>query len=224
MTTPENLKEDNNSSYEWINLTTEWFTFWDDLLDWNPEKEVESNDEKVKKRYGDLREKIGKLDNCTYIDEEWYKVALLSTASRAPKKYRDILKWKKWIIVIKEDMKTWTCYITNVFYKNEYKRWMISWIQKSIGGEVSGWKHGTDCWTITLDFDWETAGFQKSDNLDGKDISPILGKIYSRYLDIMLPTQKQKNQETKIMLDRVENNNKENDADEFLDQALENMA
>ena len=47
MTTPESLKEDNDSLYEWINLPAEWFTFWNDLPDWDPEKEEESNEQKI---------------------------------------------------------------------------------------------------------------------------------------------------------------------------------
>lgn len=201
----------------------------------NESNEKLSDSEKVKKQYSDLCKKIGKLDNCSYIDEDWYRVTLLSKNSNTPKEYDNIPKGKGWIIVVKEDMNSWNCYITNVFYNPEYiwsensrkvihKRWMISWIQKSKWSHNEGWLHGSNGWTVTIDYDWETAGFENFDNLDGKDIAPILAKIYNRYLDIIIPSQKQKNQDMKIMLDRVENNIKEDDADEFLDQALENVA
>lgn len=199
--------------------------------------ETLSNSEKVKKRYGTLCDMISKLENRSYIDDEWYKVTLLSTTSKLPDEYRNISRGKKrikeWIIVIKEDMKSWNCYITNVFYNSEdtwsknshsvmHKRWITSWIQKSKGGSDIGINHNW-WWTVSVFHDGEVAGFQKSDNLNWKDISPILSEIYGRYLDIKLPTQKQKNQEMKLFLERVENTNKPN-ADDFLDQALENMA
>ena len=211
----------------------------------NEFNETLSDTEKTKQRYGTLCEKIDRLEDYSYIDEDWFKVTLLainskkdlqSRNSKIPEEYRGIseekLSNKKWIIVIKENMESWDCYITNVFYNPEYiwgkkswnvihKRWVISWIQKSKGGKAHGIK---TVWDVNIHYDWEVAGFQESDNLDEKDISPILSKIYSRYLDILIPSQKQKNQDMKIMLDRVENNIKENNLDEFLNQSLENMA
>lgn len=48
MPTPENLKENNDSLYEWLDLPAEKFEFWSNLPDWDPEKAEESIAEKSK--------------------------------------------------------------------------------------------------------------------------------------------------------------------------------
>lgn len=46
MQTPETLKENNDSLYEWLNLPAENFKFWSNLPDWDPENAEKSAAEK----------------------------------------------------------------------------------------------------------------------------------------------------------------------------------
>ena len=47
MQTPETLKVNNDSLYEWLDLPSEWFSFWVDTPDWDPEKDKKSKEGKI---------------------------------------------------------------------------------------------------------------------------------------------------------------------------------
>ena len=205
---------------------------------YNEDNETLSDSEKVKKQYDNLCEKIGKLDNHSYIDEEWNNVTLLFKSkkhSKVQKEFRDIARWMKWLIVVKQD-RMWNIFITNVFCNSirtwdassqkavvKHERWMNSWIQKTNGGKATGPVLGWDWWVAEVTIRPEFTGVEKFDNMDANDVSPFLSKIYGRYLDIIIPIQ-QDERRKKMLLDRAENDVKENDADKFLEQALEDMA